>query len=145
VLPLIAHFFVFYFACLSNLTPPVCLAAFTAAGIAGASPYKVGWTSTRLGVAGFIVPFLAVYSPMLMFAGTYSTIELVEAIITAIVGVIALSAALENWLIRECRLWERAMLFVGALMLMIPGVMTDIAGGVAVAIVYFSHKKTRMS
>jgi len=69
VLPLVAHFFVFYFACLSNLTPPVCLAAFTAAGIAGASPYKVGWTSTRLGVAGFLVPFLAVYSPMLMFAG----------------------------------------------------------------------------
>ena len=136
-----AHFFVFYFACLSNLTPPVCLAAFTAAGIAGASPYKVGWTSTRLGVAGFLVPFLAVYSPMLMFAGKFSALELTEAIVTAVIGVIALSAALENWMFRECKLWERAILFVGALMLMIPGVVTDIVGGVAVAVVYFSQKR----
>ena len=141
VLPLVAHFFVFYFACLSNLTPPVCLAAFTAAGIAGASPYKVGWTSTRLGVAGFLVPFLAVYSPMLMFAGKFSAIELTEAIITAVIGVLALSAALENWMFRECKFWERAILFVGALMLMIPGVVTDIVGGVAVAVVYFSQKR----
>ena len=141
VLPLVAHFFVFYFACLSNLTPPVCLAAFTAAGIAGASPYKVGWTSTRLGVAGFLVPFLAVYSPMLMFAGKFSALELTEAIVTAVIGVIALSAALENWMFRECKLWERAILFVGALMLMIPGVVTDIVGGVAVAVVYFSQKR----
>ena len=143
VLPLVAHFFVFYFACLSNLTPPVCLAAFTAAGIAGASPYKVGWTSTRLGVAGFLVPFLAVYSPMLMFAGKFSPIELTEAIITAVVGVVALSAALENWLFRACKFWERALLFVGALMLMIPGLMTDIAGGIAVAIVYFAQKRNQ--
>ena len=141
VLPLVAHFFVFYFACLSNLTPPVCLAAFTAAGIAGASPYKVGWTSTRLGVAGFLVPFLAVYSPMLMFAGKFSALELTEAIVTAVIGVIALSAALENWMFRECKLWERAILFVGALMLMIPGLITDIVGGVAVAVVYFSQKR----
>ena len=141
VLPLVAHFFVFYFACLSNLTPPVCLAAFTAAGIAGASPYKVGWTSTRLGVAGFLVPFLAVYSPMLMFAGKFSALELTEAIVTAVIGVIALSAALENWMFRECKLWERAILFVGALMLMIPGVVTDIVGGVAVTVVYFSQKR----
>ncbi len=141
VLPLVAHFFVFYFACLSNLTPPVCLAAFTAAGIAGASPYKVGWTSTRLGVAGFLVPFLAVYSPMLMFAGKFSAIELTEAIITAVIGVLALSAALENWMFRECKFWERAILFVGALMLMIPGLITDIVGGVAVAVVYFSQKR----
>ncbi len=142
VLPLVAHFFVFYFACLSNLTPPVCLAAFTAAGIAGASPYKVGWTSTRLGVAGFLVPFLAVYSPMLMFAGEYSSLALVEAIITAVVGVIALSAALENWFLRECRLWERALLLVGSLMLMVPGQLTDIAGGISVAIVYFVQKRS---
>ena len=141
VLPLVAHFFVFYFACLSNLTPPVCLAAFTAAGIAGASPYKVGWTSTRLGVAGFLVPFLAVYSPMLMFAGKFSALELTEAIVTAVIGVIALSAALENWMFRECKFWERAILFVGALMLMIPGVVTDIVGGVAVTVVYFSQKR----
>ena len=94
-----------------------------------------------MGVAGFLVPFLAVYSPMLMFAGKFSAIELTEAIITAVIGVLALSAALENWMFRECKFWERAILFVGALMLMIPGLITDIVGGVAVAVVYFSQKR----
>lgn len=142
VQPLVAHFFVFYFACLSNLTPPVCLASFTAAGIAGASPYKVGWTSTRLGVAGFLVPFLAVYSPMLLFQGSYNTITLIEALITATVGIIALSAALENWLLRECTLLERAVLFCGSMGLIIPGLWTDIFGLGVVAAVYFWQKRS---
>jgi TRAP transporter 4TM/12TM fusion protein len=140
--PLVAHFFVFYFACLSNLTPPVCLAAFTAAGIAGAPPYKVGWTSTRLGIAGFIVPFLAVYSPMLMLAGKYTTFSLIEAIITAIVGVVMLSAALEDWLLRRCKLWERALLLICSLMLMVPGPLTDVVGGAGVALVYFIQRRS---
>lgn len=142
VAPLVAHFFVFYFACLSNLTPPVCLAAFTAAGLAGASPYKVGWTSTRLGVAGFLVPFLAVYSPMLLLTGQYAPFELAEAIVTAILGVIALSAGLENWFIRECSFIERAALLVGSLCLMIPGLITDLIGLVAVVAVYLWQKRT---
>lgn len=140
--PLVAHFFVFYFACLSNLTPPVCLAAFTAAGIAGAPPYKVGWTSTRLGIAGFLVPFLAVYSPMLMLAGKFTMLSLVEAIITAVVGVIMLSAALEDFLLRRCKLWERVILLVCSLLLMVPGLVTDIVGGVGVALVYFVQKRS---
>lgn len=140
--PLVAHFFVFYFACLSNLTPPVCLAAFTAAGIAGASPYKVGWTSTRLGVAGFLVPFLTVYSPMLLFQGSFGMIELIEALITATVGIIALSAALENWLLRACTLPERAILFIGAMGLIIPGFWTDLLGLGAVAAVYTWQKRS---
>lgn len=142
VLPLVAHFFVFYFACLSNLTPPVCLAAFTAAGIAGASPYKVGWTSTRLGVAGFLVPVLAVYSPMLLFQGSYSTASLIEAIITATVGIIALSAALENWLLRECSRIERLVLFCGSMGLIIPGFWTDLFGLGAVAAVYVWQRRS---
>lgn len=140
--PLVAHFFVFYFACLSNLTPPVCLAAFTAAGIAGASPYKVGWTSTRLGVAGFLVPFLAVYSPMLLLQGTYSTVSLIEAIITATVGIIALSASLENWLLRRCTIIERAILFVGSMGLIVPGFWTDLFGLGGVLAVYFWQKRS---
>jgi len=140
--PLVAHFFVFYFACLSNLTPPVCLAAFTAAGIAGASPYKVGWTSTRLGVAGFLVPFLTVYSPMLLLQGKFAMPELIEAIITATVGIIALSAALENWLLRECTPVERIVLFFGSMGLIIPGFWTDLMGLGAVAAVYIWQKRS---
>ncbi|MDT8903727.1 TRAP transporter permease [Anaeroselena agilis] len=140
--PLVAHFFVFYFACLSNLTPPVCLAAFTAAGMAGASPYKVGWTSTRLGVAGFLVPFLAVYSPMLLLQGNFGAFEVGEALLTATVGIIALSAALENWLLRGCTLPERAVLLVGALCLIIPGFWTDIIGLGSVIAVYLWQKRS---
>ena len=102
----------------------------------------MGWTSTRLGVAGFLVPFLAVYSPMLMFAGKFNPIELTEAVITAIIGVIALSAALEDWFLRRCKIWERAVLLVGALLLMVPGLITDIIGGVCVAAIYFIQRRS---
>lgn len=142
VQPLVAHFFVFYFSCLSNLTPPVCLAAFTAAGMAGASPYKTGWTATRLAVAGFLVPFLAVYSPMLLFSGSYEPIALIEALITAVIGVIGLSAALENYFLKNCNLLERTVLLVGALCLMIPGLLTDIIGIGSFAAVYILQKRS---
>jgi TRAP transporter 4TM/12TM fusion protein len=142
---LVAHFFVFYFACLSNLTPPVCLAAFTAAGIAGASPYKVGWTATRLGIAGFLVPFLAVYSPMLLLSGNFSMIEFIMACVTATFGVVALSASLEDWLISECTLLQRIILLIAALCLMIPGLITDIVGFGGFALVYVWQKRTKSS
>lgn len=141
VLPIVAHFFVFYYACLSNLTPPVCLAAFTAAGIAGASPYKTGWTSTRLAIAGFIVPFLAVYSPMLLLSGSFSSFELVEALITATIGVIGLSAALENYFLRPLNIIERVVLGAGALCLMVPGIITDIIGLGGFAVIYLIQKR----
>jgi TRAP transporter 4TM/12TM fusion protein len=135
-LPIVAHFFVFYFACLSNLTPPVCLAAFTAAGIAQAGPYQVGWTASRLAIAGFLVPFLAVYSPMLLLAGSYSGLELSVALLTATVGVIGLSAGVENWFLRKWSLLERAILIVTSLMLIVPGFVTDLVGFGGVGGVY---------
>ena len=145
VLPLVAHFFVFYYACLSNLTPPVCLAAFTAAGMAGASPYQTGWTATRLAIAGFLVPFLAVYSPMLLLAGTFGTLELIEALITATVGVIALSAALENYFLRNCTMIERGILLVSALCMMVPGLITDLIGIGGFLLIYFLQKRSLKS
>ncbi len=142
VQPIVAHFFVFYYACLSNLTPPVCLAAFTAAGMAGASPYQTGWTATRLAIAGFLVPFLAVYSPMLLLSGTFSGFELVEALITATIGVIGLSAALENYFLRSCTIYERVILGAGALCLMIPGIITDMIGLGGFIAIYLLQKRS---
>jgi TRAP transporter 4TM/12TM fusion protein len=138
--PLVAHFFVFYFACLSNLTPPVCLAAFTAAGLAQASPYRVGWTATRLAIAGFLVPYLAVYSPMLLLTGSYSGLDLVQAVVTASIGVIGLSAAAESWLLRACHPVERVVLLVGSLLLIIPGPITDLLGLGSVGGVYLFQR-----
>lgn len=70
VTPLAAHFFIFFFACISTITPPVALSAYAGAGIAGADPMKTGWTAFRIGLAGYIVPFLAVYKPAIMLIGT---------------------------------------------------------------------------
>ena len=68
--PLAAHFFIFFFACISTITPPVALSAYAGAGIAGADPMKTGWTAFALGLAGYIVPFLVVYKPAIMMIGT---------------------------------------------------------------------------
>ena len=131
VLPLAAHMFVFYFACLSNLTPPVALAAYTGAGIAGASPGKTGWTAVRLGIAGFIVPFVFVYSPVLLFEAPNIGV-LVLAAATACIGVVALAVAAEGFLFEKVSLLERGLLFAGALTLIVPGLATDLIGLVLV-------------
>lgn len=70
VTPLAAHFFIFFFACISTITPPVALSAYAGAGIAGADPMKTGWTAFRIGLAGYIIPFLVVYKPAIMMIGT---------------------------------------------------------------------------
>lgn len=143
VIPIVAHFFVFYYACLSNLTPPVCLAAFTGAGIAGASPYRVGWTATRLAIAGFLIPFLTVYSPMLLLAGEFTTLRLIQALATATIGIVAISAALENWLFRTCTFVERILLFASAACLIATEPVTDFIGLGCFVLVIVLQKYTR--
>lgn len=133
--PIAAHMFVFYFACLSNLTPPVALAAYTGAGIAGANPSQVGWTAFRLALAGFIIPFIFVYAPVLLFIGG-SLGEILLASATSIIGVIALGAAVQNFLRGSLNLVQRIILFIGALSLIIPGLNTDLIGLAALVGVY---------
>ncbi|MGI6128734.1 MAG: TRAP transporter permease [bacterium] len=139
--PLPAHMFVFYFAALSNLTPPVALAAYTGAGIAGANPSQVGWAAFRLALAGFIIPYIFVYSPVLLMMGG-SHIEIIMACITAIIGVVALGAAVQNFLLAKLNLLQRFILFAAALGLIVPGYTSDIIGLSALAIVYFWQKAT---
>ncbi|BCV24159.1 TRAP transporter permease [Gelria sp. Kuro-4] len=135
---LAAHMFVFYYACLANLTPPVALAAYAGAGIAGANPSKTGWTAVRLAIAGFIIPFLFVYSPILLLQ-TRNTPALVQAIVTAILGVTALGIGAEGYFLHLTTLVERALFFAGAFGLMIPGAYTDLAGLVLVALAVASQ------
>lgn len=132
---LAAHFYVFYLANLSNITPPVCLAAFTGAAIAGEKPNKVGWTAFRLGIIGFVVAFTFVYSSefFLMDGVTWT---LIQAFITAVIGCTAMAAGLEGFWAARCKIWERP-LFIGAgLLLFIPGTVTDVIGLVIVAALY---------
>ena len=131
--PLAAHLFVFYFAIISAITPPVCAAVYVAAAIANANWAKTGWVATRLGLAGFITPYMFVYSPALLWQG--GLIEIAWATLSACVGVIALAGAAMGFFHRAASPVERLMLFGAALLLIEPGLYTDLAGGVALAAV----------
>ncbi|MGI6604926.1 MAG: TRAP transporter permease [bacterium] len=139
--PLPAHMFVFYFAALSNLTPPVALAAYTGAGIAGANPSQVGWTAFKLALAGFLIPYIFVYSPVLLLVGG-SPLEIIQAIMTSIIGTVALAAAVQNFFLGQLNLVQRALLFAGALTLIIPGTLTDLIGLGTLVTVYIWQRAT---
>jgi len=127
---LAAHLFIFYFGCISNVTPPVALAAFAAAGIADAPPVRTGVTAMALASTGFIIPFMFVYGPPLLLSGT--PLEVGTAIGTASIGVIGLSAAVIGFARRRLAPWERAIVAIGALFLIFPGLVTDAVGLVLV-------------
>jgi len=132
---LAAHLFIFYFGCISNVTPPVSLAAFAAAGIAGSSPMRTAAAAATLAGAGFIVPFMFVYGPELLLVG--SAWGIAVATVTAVIGVIALAAAGVGFAHRRLAAWERALALVGALTLVYPGLLTDGAGLLMVGVVFF--------
>lgn len=124
--PLAAHFFIFYFAIISAITPPVALAAYAAAGISGADPLKTAITACRLGLAAFIVPYMFVYAPQLLLVG--STGKVIIATVTSMIGVVALAASVVGWLKTRASVPERVLLMGAALSLIKPGIYTDILG-----------------
>lgn len=124
--PIAAHMFVFYFAILSAITPPVALAAYAAAGIAGGSPMKIGWTAVGLGLSTFFVPFIFVYNPELLGIGSIINILLASG--TAVLGVSMISASTIGYLLRPLLFLERILLMGGGLTLIIPGLLTDLIG-----------------
>ena len=121
-----SHLFVFYYGCLSMITPPVALAAFAAAGIAGSPPMKTGFSAWRIGLAGFIVPFMFVYGPALILEE--SAIQIIIACITGLVGVWALAISLEGYIFRSFPWWQRVFPFAASLLLIKPGIKTDLVG-----------------
>jgi len=133
VAPFQAHFFIFYYACLSTITPPVALAAYVGAGLAGAKSSQVGWTAFKLALAGFIVPFFFVYSPaMLLIADSWT--QIVWAAVTGLAGTALLAVAIEGYLSIKLPLWLRPVFFAAALLMITPGVSTDMIGlGLAIA------------
>lgn len=143
---LVAHMFVFYFGLFANITPPVALAAFAGAGIAGGDPMRTGFLALRLSLAGFIVPFLFVYNPaMLMIDTTDIAVNakefalpawnvILSITVTSIVGILALGAAVEGYFKTAMNWFWRIFLGVGALMMIVPETMTDIIGTIMVII-----------
>ncbi|OGP63629.1 MAG: hypothetical protein A2169_00580 [Deltaproteobacteria bacterium RBG_13_47_9] len=126
VTPIAAHLFVFYFGMLSAITPPVALSVIAAISIAGSPFWKTGWTSIKLAISGFLIPFIFVYQPVLLLKGEAG--EILLAAVTSITGIFILSIAVSNYFSRNLYLIERFPLFVGAILLIYPGWMTDIIG-----------------
>ena len=124
--PMGAHLFVFYFGCLSMITPPVALAAYAGASIANTPPMKTGFAAWRIGLVGFIVPFMFVYGPALILEDSIP--QIILACVTACIGVWALAISLEGYIFRDFPWWQRVIPFVAALLLIKPGIKTDIAG-----------------
>ena len=149
-----AHMFVFYFGVFANITPPVCLAAFAGAGISGGDPMKTGFLSLKLALAGFIVPFMFIYNPaMLMIDPTGLAVtakefplppvmDIVIAVVTSVVGVIGLSAALEGYFKGSMNSITRIILAIGALLLIYPGLITGLIGGVIILGIALLNIKT---
>ena len=129
-----AHFFVFYFGIVADITPPVALAAYAGSAIAKGNPMKTGVTATRLAIAAFIIPFVFAYSPSLLFIDTV-WYDVVLIGLTATIGMVGIAAGLSGYLLRDMNLIERLVTIAGGLLLIIPGIWTDLGGVLLIAVI----------
>ena len=138
-----AHFFVFYFGIVADITPPVALAAYAGSAIAKAPPMRTAFNATRLAIAAFVVPYIFAFSPIMLweFPSNLTTIgmilSVVQICVTSLLGLYGIAAALNGFLFRPMNIVFRALMIVGGLCMMIPGTMTDLIGFVLVAGCYF--------
>jgi len=139
VLPIAAHLFIFYWALVSFITPPVCIAAFVAAAIAGSKPFETGWQATRLGIVSFIIPFMFVYGPALLLEGPIG--DIILAVITSVIGIVALAAGVAGYGFGPLNWLERILFILGALGLIHQGLTTDIIGLILIALPVASQIK----
>ena len=127
-----AHFFVFYFGIVADLTPPVALAAYAGAAIAGANPMKTAFTATKLAIGAFIVPYVFALSPELLFVAaegeTIAIWQIVQICVTSLIGIFGVSSALEGWFFHDMKWYERLLAAGGGLMLIVPSLQTDLIG-----------------
>jgi TRAP transporter 4TM/12TM fusion protein len=127
--PLVAHFFVFYYGVLADITPPVALAAYAAAGMAGSDPFKTGNMAFRLGLAKALVPFVFVFSPsLLLVAKGFTWPDFIITFVGCIVGITLLAAALSKFLFVEMKRWEQLLCGLGALLMVAPGLVSGLIG-----------------
>lgn len=138
---LTAHMFVFYFGVYADITPPVALAAYTAAGISKGDPMKTGFYASRIAFIGFIIPFLFVYHPALVLQGL--TPDIFNMTVSTGLSVVALSATFSNYLHRKCRGWERTGLLASGILLVTPGIVTDLTGFIILVAIYFWQRNTQ--
>ena len=135
-----AHFFVFYFGIVADITPPVALAAYAGSAIAKSDPMKTGVNATKLAIAAFIVPYIFAYSPALLFENISGWWEVAQICISALLGIFAIAASLNGFLYKKVHPVLRIVLAIGGLGMMIPGTLTDVVGLVLVLAVIFYQR-----
>ena len=146
IVPICAHMFCLVYACLSNITPPVAMSCYVAAGISGGNQLKTGLLAVRLGLVGFLIPFFFLTNPELLI-GVVPDVKIYEYLwiaFTASAGTIALAGGLQNFLLTECNLVERILLILVCPMMLYPGITTDIIGMVLLSAVIVLQKVTRI-
>ena len=138
---LAAHMFVFYFGIVADITPPVALAAYAGSAIAKSNPLKTGVTATRLAIAAFIIPYMFTYNPKMLFidAGVF---DIISIVITSFIGIYAVAAGMEGHMFIKLPWWQRILTLAGGLMLIVPEMITDIAGIALVVLVIVIQKLT---
>ena len=137
-----AHFFVFYFGIVADITPPVALAAYAGSAIAKADPMKTGVNATKLAIAAFIVPYIFAMNPQMLFVDVSSALQVVQICISALLGIFGVAAALNGFLYRATSPLMRLILVVGGLGMLIPGTVTDVTGFVLVVGVMLYQRAT---
>ncbi len=137
--PLVAHFFVFYFAVVSAITPPVALASYAAAGISGANAMQTSVTSFKIGLAAFIVPFMFFYSPAILMEG--SALQILRVGVTATIGIVMLSAAVQAWFFGPVKAWMRLALLASAIGMIYGGIYTDLLGLLVAVALYVLQRR----
>ena len=141
--PIAAHMFVFYYACLSCITPPVALAAFAGAALAGSRPFPTGFESMRLAAIAYVSPFFFVYTPVLIWQGEWW--EIVLGSFTAVLGSIALGSGLMGYLLSKLNWALRLLLLVAGFALIKPGIYTDLLGAALLGAIYFWQRQGKRS
>jgi len=131
---LAAHFFVFYFGIVADLTPPVALAAYAGAAIAQGNPMKTAITATKLAIAAFIVPYVFALNPAMLFVDT-NALEVISICLTSFIGIMGVASALEGYLIAPMQWYWRILMAAGGLLLIVPGLVTDSIGIALIALV----------
>lgn len=139
-----AHFFVFYFGIVADITPPVALAAYAGAAIAKSNPMKTGVTATKLAIAAFIVPYIFAYNPVMLFENVDGWWHVAQISVTAVMGLFGIAAALNGYLYRHIHWTLRLVLVAGGLCMMVPGTLTDAVGlALVLAVIFYQRVSAR--
>jgi TRAP transporter 4TM/12TM fusion protein len=140
---LAAHMFVFYFGIVADITPPVALAAYAGSAIAKSNPFKTAITATKLAIAAFLIPYVFAFSPALLLIDT-TPIQVAQIIITSLIGMLGIGAAMEAYFLTHANKVERLLLLVGGLLLIDPGIITDLIGiGLIAAVFLYQLRMNR--